>query len=187
LSPSFGEPAAEAVERWLECRRGEPVSVPPGLAVDGEPAGWRVDEASIELGRGDGAFGRAREALRAWRQFPAGWTRIRPAAAPIEVGTTVVVLARVVGLWWLNAARIVETVDEADRFGFVYATLEAHAERGLERFQVERSGDAVRYRLRAVSRPRHPLARIGYPVTRLHQRRFRRDSLAGMRRATVET
>ena len=110
---------------------------------------------------------------------------MHPAGAPLEVGTTVAVVARVLGLWWLNAARIVETIDGPDRFGIVYATLPSHAERGLERFLVERVDGEVRYALRAVSRPRHPLARLGYPVTRLHQRRFRRDSLAGMRRAVA--
>lgn len=185
MNPSRGEPTPAAVERWLAEQRGEPPSVPPELGVDDDTPGWRVDEASVGVGSGAAAFARACEALRAWRQFPS-WTRIRPVAAPLAVGTTVAVVARVLGLWWLNAARIVETIDQPDRFGLVYATLASHAERGLERFLVERRGDEVRYALRAVSRPRHPLARLGYPVTRLYQRRFRRGSLAGMRRAVEE-
>ena len=46
------------------------------------------------------------------------------------------VLARSLGLWWLNACRIVCVIDE-DRpvtgFGFAYGTLPDHAESGEER------------------------------------------------------
>ena len=185
MSPSRVEPPAEAVLAWLEGQRGAPLSVPPGLAVEPAPPGWDLDRASVALGRGGDCFARARDALRGWHQFPAGWTRVHPAGAPLAVGTTVAVVARVLGLWWLNAARIVEAIDGPDRFGIVYATLPSHAERGLERFLVERVDGEVRYSLRAVSRPRHPLARLGYPVTRLYQRRFRHDSIAGMRRAVA--
>jgi uncharacterized protein (UPF0548 family) len=83
-------------------------------------------------------------------------------------------------------------VDEAGpvaRFGFAYGTLPGHAESGEERFLVEwdRTGDAVRYDVLAFSRPRHPLARLGYPLTRRAQRRFARDSAAAMLRAAGRT
>ena len=44
------------------------------------------------------------------------------------------------GLWWLNACRIVYVVDEAGpvtKFGFAYGTLPGHAGTGEERFLVE--------------------------------------------------
>jgi uncharacterized protein (UPF0548 family) len=82
----------------------------------------------------------------------------------------------------------VYTIDETGpvcRFGFAYGTLPDHAESGEERFLVEwdRATDAVHYDILAFSRPRHPLARIGYPLTRRTQKRFARDSAAAMRRA----
>jgi hypothetical protein len=40
----------------------------------------------------------------------------------------------------------------------------------------------VTYRIRAVSKPRAALALAGYPITRLFQERFRRDSIAAMKR-----
>jgi uncharacterized protein (UPF0548 family) len=100
----------------------------------------------------------------------------------------VAVVARVLGVWWVNACRVVYAVDEAGpvcRFGFAYGTLPGHAESGEERFQVEwdRSDDAVYYDILAFSRPRHLLARLGYPLTRRTQRRFARDSAAAMLRA----
>ena len=73
------------------------------------------------------------------------------------------------------------------RFGFAYGTLPGHAESGEERFLVEwdRADDAVWYDILAFSRPRHPLARLGYPLTRRTQRRFARDSAAAIRQAVA--
>jgi uncharacterized protein (UPF0548 family) len=60
-----------------------------------------------------------------------------------------------------------------------------HAECGEEVFEVrlDPATGEVTYRIRAVSRPRAPLARLGYPLTRMLQARFRRDSAAAVRRA----
>jgi uncharacterized protein (UPF0548 family) len=103
----------------------------------------------------------------------------------------VAVLAHALGVWWLNAARIVYVVDETrdiHRFGFAYGTLKPHVEKGEERFLVEwnRSDDRVVYDLRAFSRPRHPLAVLGYPAARWLQRRFARDSMRAMVRCVSE-
>jgi uncharacterized protein (UPF0548 family) len=84
----------------------------------------------------------------------------------------------------LAACRVVAVVDEPDRFGFAYGTLPLHPESGEEAFLVERGpDDAVRFRVVAVSRPAHPLARLGAPVTRLVQRRVTSRYLEGLRRA----
>jgi uncharacterized protein (UPF0548 family) len=104
------------------------------------PRGYAVDRYRVRLGEGPEAYARAVEALRGWRQFDLGWVRLLPPHAPIEVGTTVGVLARHYGLWSLNTARIaylVEESGEVERFGFGYGTLPGHAERGEERFGVE--------------------------------------------------
>src|SRR5690606_24987164 len=124
-----------------------------------------------------------------WKQFSLGWVETWPRNAPIEVGSTVAVIARAWGTWWLNAARIVYIVDEAgedaQRFGFAYGTLPGHVEMGEERFLVEwdRKSDDVVYDLLAFSRPRHPLTRLGHWQVRRLQRRFAADSTAAMRRA----
>ena len=76
--------------------------------------------------------------------------------------------------------------DEHTRFGFAYGTLTNHAEAGEEVFEVclDPETDEVRYRIRATSWPRAMLARVGQPVVRALQARFRRDSAAAMTRAT---
>jgi uncharacterized protein (UPF0548 family) len=73
------------------------------------------------------------------------------------------------------------------RFGFAYGTLPDHVERGEERFTVEwRADDSVWYDIYAFSRPKHPLARLGFPITRMLQKRFVRDSLAIMKAASTK-
>jgi uncharacterized protein (UPF0548 family) len=97
------------------------------------PAGYVVDRTHIKLGEGAGTFAAAQAALRRWQQT---W----PPETPIQTGQVVVVIARLVGLWWLNACRIVYVVDEqgpVQRYGFAYGTLPEHAESGEERFTVE--------------------------------------------------
>jgi uncharacterized protein (UPF0548 family) len=116
--------------------------------------------------------------------FHLGWVQLCWPDAPIEPGTVVGILAWAGGLWWLNACRVVYVLDEPGpprRFGFAYGTLADHAETGEERFTVEwRDDDSVWYDLLAFSRPRHWLARLGYPLTRRTQKRFALDSLAAM-------
>lgn len=117
--------------------------------------------------------------------FDLGWVELVDPKAPIEAGTTVAVLVRSLGLWSLNAARIVYVVDERDRFGFAYGTLPDHAESGEELFLVTRdAGGTVTYELRADSRPHQWPARLGYPWVRRLQKRFARCSLQAMQRAT---
>jgi uncharacterized protein (UPF0548 family) len=180
----FALPDAATVERHLAAQRTLACSYPAigcTRAVE-PPARYNVDANRQLLGRGAATFAIATTAIRAWRMFPA-WTAIEP-HAPIAVGETIAVLIRALGLWWLNACRIVYVIDEPRRFGFAYGTLPGHAERGEERFSVEwLADDAVWYDIRAISRPRHWAAWLGYPVTRALQRRFARDSKAAMAEA----
>ncbi len=147
--------------------------------------GFDRDCNRVLLGQGTDTYAVACQALREWRQFPAAWTAIEPAAAPLTAGTTVAMLCRVFGLWWRNSCRIVFTFDEAmpvRRFGFAYGTLPGHVERGEERFSIECDvAGNVWYEILAYSRPRFWGARLLYPIVRRLQRRFVRDSRAAMK------
>lgn len=187
------EPSAEAIERFIVAQHDLPFSYDEIGATreDATPKGYVEDRYRVKLGEGEETYQQAMEALRGWRQFDLGWVRLRPASAPIEAGTTVAVLARHLGFWSLNSARVVYTIEERtagmERFGFAYGTLPGHAERGEERFAVEwdRESGAVHYDAFAFSRPNHPLAWPGYPFARLLQRRFARDSKEVMVRAAI--
>lgn len=182
-------PTASEIEEFLSQSRNLPLSYQPVGLVNQPSKGFKVDTAAAVIGQGQDAFARARQALREWRQFELGWVELFPLSAPTEVGTVVAVLIRHPGLWSLNGCRIVYTIDDdtsADPgFGFAYGTLTNHAEMGEEVFQVscDRDSQNVTYTIRAVSKPRAALARLGYPYVRLCQSRFRKDSIAAMRRA----
>src|SRR5947209_11959307 len=108
------------------------------------PPGYAVDHTRIKIGEGEGVFAAAKAALGRWEQFRLGWLEAGPPETPIEVGQVVAVVARLFGLWWVNACRIVSVVDEdgpVQRFGFAYGTLPDHAGKGEERVLVERGRD----------------------------------------------
>ena len=152
------------------------------------PSGYVVDHTRIKLGQGEKVFAAAKDALERWQQFRLGWLEATPEDTPIKQGQVVAILARSIGLWWLNACRIVAVMDKdgpVKRFGFAYGTLPDHAGSGEERFLVEwdRENDEVWYDILAFSRPQHFLARLGYPFVRLTQKRFGRESAAAMLRA----
>jgi uncharacterized protein (UPF0548 family) len=153
------------------------------------PSGYNVDHNRVFLGRGEGTWRRATEAIREWQMFNMPWVRVYSPTTPIAAGATVAVLVQHFGFCSLNAARIVYVVDEDGpicRYGFAYGTLTEHAESGEERFTVEwdRSEDNVWYVILAFSLPQKTLVRLGYPVSRMLQKRFAEASKAAMVAAT---
>lgn len=163
-----------------------------GSTATTPPAGFNVDHTRLKLGSGEAVFLAATSALQRWEQFRLGWVEPWSPETPIKAGAVVAILARVAGLWWFNACRIVYVIDEGGpvhRFGFAYGTLAEHAETGEERFLIEwdQADNSVWYDILAFSRPRHLLARLGYPFARLMQKRFARHSAAAMLRSVGST
>ena len=187
--PTFHKPTAEAIHQFLERQSKLNFTYPAiGATATQPPAGYVVDHTRIKLGSGEKVFEVARTAIRRWEHFRLGWVEASPTETPIQKGEVVAVLGHVLGLWWLNACRIVYVVDEVGpiaRFGFAYGTLPGHAESGEERFQIEwdRSDDSVWYDILAFSRPNYFVTKVGFPVVRRFQKKFARDSAAAMVRA----
>jgi uncharacterized protein (UPF0548 family) len=188
----LSEPTDEQIRNALLAQARLPLSyAPAGMMRGPAPPGFTVDHTRRRLGGGAATFAAARSALRGWRQVPQGWVRLCWPDVPLAEGATVGVLARLPGMCSLNACRVVYLIDEdgpVRRFGFAYGTLPDHIERGEERFLVEWdcvSGD-VWYDILAFSRPAHPLVWAGFPIVRLMQHRFARDSQAAMVRAVAE-
>lgn len=186
---SLTRPTATQIAEFLATQADAPFSYAETGATRGAPpARYTVDHNRVRLGAGADVFHRAAAALRHWRMLSLGWASVHPPEAEIVEGSTVALVARHYGFWSLNACRIVYVIDEADevnsirRFGFAYGTLPEHGALGEERFTVEwrRADDGVWYDLYAVSRPGHPLARLGYPLARALQRRFARASKRAM-------
>jgi len=173
-----------------ESNRDFTYSCVAATAVDDRPTGFDLDDNRAVLGHGDNIFEAACVALRRWQQFPPNWSRIYPECAPLLTNQTIVVVIRSFGVRWINSARIVYVVDESGpprRFGFAYGTLPAHVECGEERFMIEMAAnETVSYVLRAISKPRMLLTRLGYPIVRRLQKRFVRDSQAAMMVAAAQ-
>jgi uncharacterized protein (UPF0548 family) len=180
-------PAPEEIEnslaKWATC----PLSYPHTGGVDHPPArGFLIDRHEVCLGAGEAVFRNAAAALDAWTMFPT-WTRVlRTRSTGQLTGEVAAMTVCIVGLWWINPCRILSRCDSPRTHGFVYGTLPEHAECGEEQFLIEwRADDSVWYVLRAFSRPRHPLAWIGFPCARWWQLRFVRDSQERLKAAVA--
>ena len=186
---SLRKPPVETMRRFLAAQAKLPFTYEAvGATAETPPTGYVVDRTRIKLGEGEPVFRSAIAALRRWEQFSLGWVSAWPSDTPIRKGEVVAVMGRAIGVWWLNACRVVYAVDETgplSKFGFAYGTLPGHVESGEERFLIEwnRADNGVLYDILAFSRPNHFLTRIGYPVVRRSQKRFARDSAAAMFKA----
>jgi uncharacterized protein (UPF0548 family) len=171
-------------QELLAIASNAPVSSPhlltlaEGLLDPKPPTGFAHDLSRSNIGQGQQTFETARDAFLRWQQFDLGWVQVLNSSAEIIPGQLIGVEAHTAYLWSVNFNRIVETVDNSHRFGFMYATTALHVEQGQERFVLEFDPltGVVSYLIEAVSRPRHPLARLAYPFSRAMQHRFARDS-----------
>lgn len=183
----LSQPSADRIQKFIFSQRDRPFSysqVGATRAPD-PPVGFNVDHNRRRLGEGEETYQRAVAALKTWKHFDLGWVKIVPPDSRVEAGNTVAVQAKSFGFWSLNACRIVYLIADdpalRGRFGFAYGTLPEHVECGEERFTIEWHEDgSVWYDIYAFSRPRHPLVRLSFPLARMLQKRFARDSLAAM-------
>jgi uncharacterized protein (UPF0548 family) len=179
-------PSTEKIREFLAAQSKFGFTYPSvGATATAPPPGYDVDHTRIKLGLGEEAFRTAKAALLRWDHFRLGWVEAWSPGGTIHENDVVAVVARMVGVWWLNASRIVYLVDEEEpihRFGFAYGTLPGHAETGEERFLVEwdRGRAEVWYDILAFSRPHLLLTRLGYPFVRRVQKRFRAESATKM-------
>jgi uncharacterized protein (UPF0548 family) len=187
---TFARVSAALIEHRVAVAANLPLTAPPVLSVSHSratgtrlPFGFAYDFRRSRIGTGPEAFKAAKSAFQRWTPFDLGWARVANPDARIVAGQVIAVEIRTLGLWTLNLSRIREVTDTPTSFGFIYVTTTDHVERGEERFFIEfdpASGD-VAYELEAFSRPRHPLAILGFPLSRSFQHRFARDSHRRMR------
>ena len=181
------EPSDAKIRHFLEGQRSLPFSYPEvGASRNVAPLGYGTNHHRGRLGTGPQSFARAVEAMRCWKMYETGWTRLCWPDAPVTEGTVVGVVGRHLGLRSLNACRIAYVYEDEGpalkRYGFAVGTLPGHVERGEERFTVEwhAADDSVYYEVFAFSRPAHPLVKAAQPLARLIQRRFAIHSLRSM-------
>lgn len=187
----ISKPTSDLVRQFISAQHALPFSYSEvGATQAGTPSGYTVDHNRIQLGHGEETYERANSALRRWKQFDLGWVSIVPSDTPVEVGRTVAVQAKTFGFWSLSACRVVYVIDEREpvtKFGFAYGTLPDHVECGEERFTIEwhkTTDNSVWYDIYAFSHPQHPLVKLGRPVARRLQKRFARESLVAVAKAS---
>lgn len=183
-------PSEQDVRSFILEQQNSAYSYPEvGGSSNDVPNRYNVDRNRVLLGSGETIWQRAMVAIRGWQMFNLPWLRLYWPTTPIKVGATVAILVEHFGFYSLNASRIVYVVDDDGptcRYGFAYGTLTEHSERGEERFTVEwnRSEGKVWYAILAFSRPQKALVKLGYPLSRMLQRRFAEASKAAMVAAT---
>lgn len=141
---------------------------PVGLTQSGRsPDGFHGLVWRARLGSGDDVFAVAAACVLSWGLQRGSGLAVSAADRPVP-GDVVAMAAPLPVAGWIDVVcRVIEVVDEPDRVGFVYGTLPTHPESGEESFMVERSADGmVALVIVAVSRSRHPLARLAPPITR---------------------
>lgn len=185
---SLHKPTPDTIRRFFAAQAASEFTYSSvGATATHPPTGFHVAHTRTRLGKGKKTFQIARAALERWEQFNLGWLEAYSPEMRIQAGEVMTVVAHVMGLWWLNACRIIYVVDEEEsiqRCGFAYGTLPDHAATGEERFLIEwnQADDSVWYDILSFSRPRHILARLGHPLFRHKQKQFARDSSVAMLR-----
>ncbi|WP_427885345.1 DUF1990 family protein [Kribbella sp. GL6] len=160
---------------------------------DETPEGLHRLEYRERIGDGDEVFQRAADALLAWRMQRAAGLPMTATDAPPKVGTNSLgvlgpglLSRRLQGRLGLPVpCRVVWTVNEPDRIGFAYGTLEGHPESGEESFLVTRAPDGVYVAIRAYSRPATWYTRLAGPVTRKAQHYAATRYAAALRRLST--
>ena len=179
-------PSPEHLQDLLasQCNRSLTYSA-VGATRTSPPPGYTHERYSMPLGSDPGTFGLAVAALNRWAPQRGAGMHLTPDSPVVAQDECVVLLQRMVGGFVTAAARIVYVVDEPNRYGFAYGTLPHHPVAGEEAFLVEQDDRGnVNFVIEVFSRPRHPLARLGKPVSRLVQKRTTRKYLQGMLQAT---
>ena len=139
--------------------------------MDAAPPHFHLDRYEAVVGAGAADLALARDGLQSWRAHRISGIRVYPHGRRVTLGATVVIGIGTRLAAFAVPCRITAVDDRPDGWGFSYATLPGHPERGEESFDVALDGHGqVRFCVAAVSRPAGPLARIGAPVGRALQR-----------------
>ena len=168
MSVRLTRPSPEQLRSLVDRGATESLTYEPvGISALAEPPkGYRLEQWSRSLGRGDEVFERAGDALRHWRVHE-GAGLVVEAGGPPAVGVVVAMAAPLPVGFVEVVCCVVDVIDSHDRFGFAYGTLSNHPEQGEESFMVARSADgAVNFEIVAVSRHRQLLARAFPPVAK---------------------
>jgi uncharacterized protein (UPF0548 family) len=151
------------------------------------PTGVRSYERSVSIGVGQAAWTAASSALLEWGVKTRSGFRVEPGPGVrrrVETGGDYWLIAAVGPFSVREPVRVVSVVEEADRCGFAYGTLDGHPVSGEEAFIVHRAPDGtVSLTLRSLTRAPAGSWRLAYPGVLIAQRWFRFRYLRALRSA----
>lgn len=166
---------------------------------DETPPGYHRLEYKARIGEGDEVFRRAGEALLNWRMHRTAGLPMKSTDSPVVIGANSLgrlgagmLIGRLrtvspLGMLGLPVpCRVVWIVDEPERIGFAYGTLQGHPESGEESFVVTREPDGIHFTIRAYSRPATWYTRLGGPATRKAQSLAARRYANALRRLATQ-
>lgn len=141
-----------------------------GATADELPDGYQHLRASRDVGTGRELFEQCAEVVLTWGVQRGAGLLVVPGGRVVEGAEHRLALRFGPFRTWAPC-KVVYVVDEPDRQGFAYGTVEGHPERGEESFVVSIDGDGlVRFEVTAFSRPARWFARLGGPATKAIQR-----------------
>lgn len=165
-----GRPSNERLHTMLVAARASALTYDHiGSTLD-DASQRPAHQQSLVLGAGPACFAAAVDGLRAWACHDGIRASVHPPDAPLVVDSTLLVVLPAGPFAIVVPDRVVAVIDEPDRFGFAYGTLEGHQERGEESFLVERrADDAVVATITVDACAATLAARLVAPAVRLFQ------------------
>lgn len=183
-----GRPSHERLEAMLVAARSSALTYDHVGSTLDDASTRPAHQQSLVLGSGPACFTSAVDGLRAWACHDGIGASVHPSDAPLVVDSTVLVVLPAGPFAIVVPNRIVVVVDEPDRFGFAYGTLEGHQERGEESFLVERrQDDTVVATITVDAAPATVAASLVAPVVRRLQHAAVRRYLRGLHDSVVTT
>ncbi|MEM9519868.1 MAG: YndJ family transporter [Actinomycetota bacterium] len=169
-SVHLGRPTRTHLEELQRRADAQPTTNPIGMLHRPVPPGFHAKQWWRRAGHDD--FETAVEAIRRWRGHAAAGIALAPEQPAITEGQTLALTIPVAPISVSATCRIVEVIDEPNRYGFTYATLPHHPEDGEESFIVTRNNDGtVDVIVTAIWRPATLANHVCPPLTRFLQDR----------------
>lgn len=146
---------------------GAPLTYPEvGASLHAEgPAGYRHIEQCVRVGKGRETFDLAADALMSWQVHRGAGLDVLASSDRVAEGTVAIVRLTLGPLRVDGPNRVVAVLDEPDRRGFAYGTLDGHPEQGEQAFIVEIDADGtVLFTVRSFTKRASLLALLGGPL-----------------------
>jgi uncharacterized protein (UPF0548 family) len=146
--------------------------------------GFERYEGTVSVGHGDRCWRVAAATVLSWEVKTRSGFSVEPSESggrKVALGHRYWLVARVGPLTVREPVQVVAVVQQEDRCGFAYGTLDGHPVSGEEAFIAWRAADGgVSFTLRSLTRPGRGWWRVSFPVARLAQRRYRRRYLSAV-------